>query len=980
MGDIIIQKDSKIKIYLSQGEDTAVRIAAKNLCSDIESVCGAYTELTCEKDEAGLIISSLSENKDAYKKLPQKNGSPYPESYSIFGSEGKLYIYGAERRGTVYGIYAFCEYIGVSPWYIFADVPAKKKDRIVIKQGYERNDHPTIPYRGIFINDEEELEAWAKLKMGEKTIGPKTYSLIFELLLRLGGNYIWPAMHVNAFNNDPENGRLANDMGLIVGTSHCDMLLRSNQNEWQPWCEKNGFENAIYDYSLGYENREIIKRYWRESVEQNNGYEVSYTVGMRGIHDTGFVTKAIDAEPVTAEEKRENKIKLLERVIDDQRSIIRSVTGKEDAPQTFIPYKEVLELYDNGLDLPDDITLIWTDDNFGYMRRYPNDAERARKGGNGLYYHVSYWAPPGMSYLFLGSIPLAHMQNELKKAYHNGIQKMWVLNVGAIKPLEQETEFFLRYAWDIEKNGTADDVTRFTEEWFNRNFSVDFGAEAADIYNTYAQITNVRKVEHMRSDIFSQTAFGNEAARRMNRYEDIYRRTAAIHTALPQNERDAFMQLFAMRIYAAYFINASFYYADRSVLMFDSGLMHQAEKCTELSKKADKYKRNIIFYYNKIMNGGKWDGILTPEEFPPPCTALYPACKPALVLDNNDDASGENDVIRRETNAHREHLSEVYYEDNGYVSIMAEHYTTNSGWREIPHAGRYEGSLMEAGSEGILEYEMIFCSDGEFILELYRFPSLDSVGRIRIGISIDDGEIMPMETVSNDEWRDSWKNNVLDNVEKMYLTLPEMRKGQHTLRVHAIDKYAAFSKIVIYTKGFISSNLGPAESFHPRFNPEPCYGGSMFEFDEMFAEKLFSELFNSAKAGLSGVIYAGKDFWSKDRLYLKNEVFYQERLGDPKYFCDESGNKNVFEKLYRGIFCEENDAIGIGAEHALLASETAFLVPDKNGIVWEHTQSETNGGTGLAMHIRQYGLSWNDASSAPSLNYRIRVKGGKYNI
>ena len=180
MGDIIIKKDSKIKIYLSQGEDTAVRIAAKNLCSDIESVCGAYTELTCEKNEAGLIISSLSANKDACRKLPQENGSPYPESYSVFESEGKLYIYGADRRGTVYGIYAFCEYIGVSPWYIFADVPAKKKDRIVIKQGYERNDHPTIPYRGIFINDEEELEAWAKLKMGEKTIGPKTYSLIFE--------------------------------------------------------------------------------------------------------------------------------------------------------------------------------------------------------------------------------------------------------------------------------------------------------------------------------------------------------------------------------------------------------------------------------------------------------------------------------------------------------------------------------------------------------------------------------------------------------------------------------------------------------------------------------------------------------------------------------------------------------------------------------------------------------------------------------
>ncbi|WP_461880017.1 glycosyl hydrolase 115 family protein [Fusicatenibacter sp.] len=247
-------------------------------------------------------------------------------------------------------------------------------------------------------------------------------------------------MHVNSFNAKPENGALADQMGIVVGTSHCDMLMRSNNREWYPWLEKKGYQDAVYDYSVPGRNREILKEYWRESVQQNRNFEVSYTLGMRGIHDSGFEIRSL--EKLEGEELRKAKIHLLETIIRDQEKILQEELGKETL-KTFVPYKEVLELYDHGLEVPEELTLIWSNDNYGHIRRYPNRKEQMRKGGNGIYYHNSYWAPPGNSYLFINSIPLAHTRNELWKAWENGIQKLWVLNIGGLKPLEEEISYFL---------------------------------------------------------------------------------------------------------------------------------------------------------------------------------------------------------------------------------------------------------------------------------------------------------------------------------------------------------------------------------------------------------------------------------------------------------------------------------------------------------------------------------------------------------
>ncbi|MDF2939252.1 MAG: hypothetical protein K0Q90_4625, partial [Paenibacillaceae bacterium] len=295
-------------------------------------------------------------------------------------------------------------------------------------------------------------------------------------------------------------------------------------------------------------------------------------------------------------------------------------------------------LYDQGLELPEDMTLVWANDNFGHMRRYPNEAERSRKGGNGLYFHSSYWAHPGsaMSYLFINSTPLAHTGNELRKSYASGIRKLWVLNIGGLKPVEQDMEYFLRYGWEADKEtGITKDASAFTRHWIDANFTGQHGEEAAELYESFAQITNVRKIEHMNSDVFSQTAYGDEAGRRLAQLEEIFNRGNAILESLPAEERDAFFQLFLMKIHASYFTNLEFYYGDRSVLSCERGNMQAADEYSELSARMLDCKRSMIHFYNKIMSGGKWDGIMTPENFPPPPTAMFPARKPALRIEGS---------------------------------------------------------------------------------------------------------------------------------------------------------------------------------------------------------------------------------------------------------------------------------------------------------------------------------------------------------
>lgn len=1089
----VLEKGMKTEVLYSEQENSAVRIAINNLIQDMQKVCPCKVT-RCSKFDSQvkhecprIVIATLSvselcstfpkELQLSIEKIKKTEEQFRWESYVHKMIGDTLYIVGADRRGTVFGIYDLCRQMGVSPWYFWADVPIRKKAFFELSINYEKVDWPDVQYRGIFLNDEEELEAWAKVHTVDGTIGPCTYEKIYELLLRLKGNYIWPAMHVNCFNENPENARLAERMGIVVGTSHCDMLLRSNQNEWKPWLQKKGYNDTVYDYSIEGRNREQIHEYWRESVETNRDYEVCYTVGMRGIHDSGFVTKCIEQnETLTEQEKKEKKIELLGQVISDQRQILKEVLGEERgarAVQTFIPYKEVLDLYDGGLEVPEDITLIWVDDNFGYMRRYPNQKERKRSGGNGLYYHASYWAHPGMSYLFFNSIPLAQTGNELKKCWESGIQKMWVLNIGALKPLEMDIEYFLRYGWEANrKKALTKDTRLFVAEWMNDNFSHRCGEQASIIYHNFAQLNNVCKPEHLMSEKYSQTAYGNEAKRRLDCLQTCKIEAEKIYEQLPDEEKPAFFQLFLMKIQASYFINASFYYADRSRFLWKLGAMQGADACIKKMRKMDKKKQMMLYYYNCVMKDGKWSGILTPESFSPPPTALFPAGKPALKIGNaqlgvfcpeeilfhsrgrnsyeillfnkgkgeirynveypqwllvtekagrvaqertlevcilpqyrdacfNEELKGTIRITGENSEEYQIPVQtilqvnypqnkEYYAEADGYLCIPADGYQKKENdegicWRQICDLGREDGNAMELtrteDAKGIqkrntLDYTIFVEHSGDFLFELYRFFTLRPGGAIKVSIWLDENEPIVLMSETIDEWKGNWKKAVMNDGEVLAGILKNVDSGLHTLHVTSSDLYFTFSKIVIYTKQKVESNMGPHVS--------PFYDGKLWKQQEkIYLSEEFSKINWDEEYGtpseetlLLPMLYADLDFWKGERLYTVSDQ-KMDRLAPEKYSVGEDGSKDVFPLFGSGCFHEQDGTLAIEAEYALENSQNAFLTAgvdaNHNSILWEHTQAETDGKTGLAMMIEPYGLFWNNIKDAPGMHYKIQI-------
>lgn len=1071
---MIIERYSYVNIITDDRESEAVKLAAINLKRDLLRTLDCHTDgiiknADIKRIAVGTAAALADTDSSVWKEicnaadlslLKDECGKYKKESYELCEHEGVLYIVGADRRGTVYGIYELCSMLGVSPWYFFADVPVKRLEKFELDDGFVKADSPSVEYRGIFINDEEELESWVQRYMGEETIGVKTYEKIFELLLRLKLNYIWPAMHVNSFNLKPENGALADRMGIIVGTSHCDMLMRSNYREWEPWLKKKGYTDVEYDFSIQGRNREILKEYWRESVEQNGAFEVSYTLGMRGIHDSGFETRSLAG--LEGEELRNAKIKLLESVIAAQQDILKEEldrrleegegVGYDGTMKIFVPYKEVLELYDNGLKVPEDLTLIWTNDNYGYVRRYPGEEEKKRSGGNGIYYHNSYWAAPDIAYtshLFICSIPLSHTRNELLKAYDEGITRLWATNFGAIKPLEMQMSFYARLAWTAGRHDElVDDEELFVARWIDSMFSGEHGKMLAPLLLEFDQLTNVRKLEHLESDVFSQTAYGDEAAARLHCYERIFAAVNAVYDELPLRERDAFFQLVAMRVHAAYFTYSMYYYADRSALCASQGKNSAADKYVRLCLSFDETRRKLFYYYNRIMSNGKWDGMLTPEDYPPTRAAMHPAAVPALkegeqtlIVTTSDEQSeivfdseerrfielanaGEGELsyrlflpkwikpdesvgqllwcsnesdnvyqgkvsaekrimlactateyaegeifvrqhgkegIRIKVRAVPERIvaakdGKIAQESRGRICLEADSAEQmEPGWRLIPHLGRGKGSVAEAvNADAAIGFSFELAKACESLLEIHRFPTLNSVGHIRIRILVDGEELSTVESTANDEHRGQWCRNILNNVDKLELRLPFLEAGVHKLSLVSVDKYFTFSRLVIYTQERRENNLGyyaGDDSLPAAFDAE-CFARSFYGVDELEPRPMMVlPLKEEGGAMPINDVY----------IPLKNET--QIRPED-------------ILALANTIPEEKNGTIMLETASAL--AQTAYA-RTKNG-PWQYCISESHRQTGLAMLIRAEGLKWTDIDSAPTLIYRFRMDGGHYRM
>ncbi|MGC9540595.1 glycosyl hydrolase 115 family protein [Streptomyces sp. UG1] len=618
----LVRGGTAVALYVDAADDPAVIRAAGDLQADVERVSGVRPELRHtlpQTPAASLVVVGTLGSAPVVDRLVAQGrldvsrvAGRWEASVTqvverpLPGVERALVIAGSDRRGTVYGIYDTSERIGVSPWYWWADVPVPRRDTVTVPAGPVKRYEPSVRYRGIFINDEQNLTTWShRTQEPDKNIGPETYKRVFELLLRLKANYLWPAMHPYSdfFNKHRENPELADRYGIVVGSSHPEALLRNGVHEWAPWAQEHrGADGTlpVYDYTV---NPGVISDYWRARARQNAGYESSWTIGMRGLHDSALETKYATTVP--------EKVAVMNDIIADQRRILAEEVGAAAEPQIFIPYKEVLELYNAGVRVPDDVTLIWPDDNHGNMRQLPDEAERRRAGGNGIYYHLSYWGRP-KSYLWLDTTQLAKVWQELRRVYEHGADRMWIFNVGDVKSIEMGLSFCMDMAWDVDRWGADDAGAGFLAEWAGRQFGHRYGREIAAIRTEYYRLAAERRPEFIDRGVFSVIHHGDEAGRRMAAYERLLERVRAVRDELPEAYRDAFFELVEYPVHGAYLMNLKYYWADRNALAVRQGRGAGTNRFADLAEAAHAEETALTKRYNTEVAGGKWDGIVNP--------------------------------------------------------------------------------------------------------------------------------------------------------------------------------------------------------------------------------------------------------------------------------------------------------------------------------------------------------------------------------
>jgi len=515
------------------------------------------------------------------------------------GNTKLLVIAGSDRRGTAFGIFHLSRLMGVSPFIWWADAVPGQKTQLFVTGNYISRE-PSVKYRGIFINDEDwGLQPWAAKKMDTdiRDIGPKTYARVFELLLRLKANYIWPAMHpcTKAFYYYKENPRVADDYAIVVGSSHAEPMLRNNVFEWNEHFEKEyGKQHGEWRYDT---NKEEIFSYWNDRVKQSRNFESVFTVGMRGVHDSGMPGPKDPNE----------KVKLLESIISDQRRMLQDNFKKqpEAVPQIFVPYKEVLSLYRRGMKLPDDITIIWPDDNHGYIRQLPDETEQKRKGGHGVYYHLSYWGSPA-DYLWLSSISPALIGYEMKKAYDYNARELWVFNVGDIKPAEGEMQFALDMAWDISVYKAADPLS-YTRNWAAELFGGENAAAITRIKELYYRLAAAGKPEHL--DKLRFTA--KEIVQRLDSCQELETLVENCSSNIKTLNSDAFYELVKYPVLGAVYMNRKILYQQLALLQVSQHKTAEAEQSTMLSRQAYLIIPEITERYNRFIAKGKWNGIMS---------------------------------------------------------------------------------------------------------------------------------------------------------------------------------------------------------------------------------------------------------------------------------------------------------------------------------------------------------------------------------
>lgn len=623
----LVSNNTSAAIFYDSNDYNVVEIAANLLAEDIKNVTGLTPPVNTDLKQINgnaVVVGTIGHSKLIDQlitegKINHVGITGQWETYALQVVEkpfpnidSALVIFGSDRRATAFGIFELSKQIGVSPWYWWADVPAQKKKNLVIKKGFYSDGPPSVKYRGIFINDEDwGLKPWASKTFDPQLgdIGPKTYKKVFELLLRLKANHCWPAMHecTKPFNFYADNKKVADDYAIVMGSAHCEPLLFNNATEW----DVNTMGEWRYDL-----NKENICKVLDKRVSENGKFENVYTVGIRGMHD----------REMRGNLKLEERIALLEQVFTDERKILTSHIGKKitEIPQVFIPYKEVLTLYDNGLKIPEDVTLMWVDDNYGYIRRLSNPLEIKRPGGGGVYYHLSYLGPPH-EYLWLFSTPPALIWEEMTKAYYFNARRVWIANIGDIKPCEYGMSFFLDLAWDINVVN-HNNVSSHLAEWLASGFGREHSEQLTAIMKEFYALAFERKPEFMgfgeqfsfskKEELWEDTEYSfvnyREAQRRLERCQKISDDAAELYKKIPENLKPAYFQLVYYPVVAANYMNHKILLAQKNRWYAQQGRNSTNDISLEVKNYYDKI-RDITDQYNQLLDG-KWKYMMSWEQ------------------------------------------------------------------------------------------------------------------------------------------------------------------------------------------------------------------------------------------------------------------------------------------------------------------------------------------------------------------------------
>ena len=664
------------------------------------------------------------------------------------GIRRALVIIGSTPRGTAYGLFELSRLAGVSPWIWWADVAPEKKESLYATGTQLTVGEPSVKYRGIFINDEDwGLQPWAAKGIDKQynNIGPNTYARVMELLLRLKANTLWPAMHLcsEAFWANKDNLPVARKYDIMLGSSHCEQMLRDNEWEWrhEPW---NGV-NEDWNYVT---NKAKIQRYWEERVAESVGIDGMYTLGMRGVHDWG-----ISGYPTT-----EDKVRGLTEIIGFQRDLLTKYFGDATkVPQLFIPYKEVLDAYNAGLQVPEDVTLCWVDDNHGYIRQLPKPAEQARSGGNGIYYHVSYWGTPE-DYLWICSHSPSLISYELSRAYDQGIRTLWIINVGDIKPAEMELEFCMDLAWDINR-WAPERAIQYSREWAARTFGEQYADAIADIKKEYYRLAAAGKPEHIHKIGFSQ----EDKDRRIAEYAAIVDKVDELKASIPADLQDAFFQLIEYPVKGAYYMNVKTFRSDKA-------------------REAYKNIAQLTKIYNNDIAAGKWNGIMD----------FKPRKRPQFDMPPVDTDT-----------SHTSHLSPLTSKE---TTIPATAYKQSS-----PQVKAIEGLGLGQASITVWPLDMkaytnvaeapyaeytIPVSAGTNQIQVRCLPTfpINTTYDLRLAVGI-DGAAPTVHSLKTVAQKGKWNTTVLQGYNDVTLDYPSDREKTVTLRISFLDPGLVLSEI-----------------------------------------------------------------------------------------------------------------------------------------------------------------------------------------